>query len=746
MALASLAARVTADVADFKRGFAEINNSVNLFGKEFEGITAKAAAFGRTFGLALGAGAVVAGLKTLAASVLENAGNIEDLSQRTGLAIRTIQEFQHAADQTGTTLEAFTNAAFKLGTNLAGGSKSVVAGVTALGLSFRDLQALSPDEQFNQIAVALGQMENPQERNRIALELFGRAAKEILPAIAQHYDTLKNRAVVASDGQIKALSAAGDAWDKFLRETTTHATAAAGSLVLAVQGLTDAGFVKLFQDTISKGSPTAAALDIVATKFVDVELAARKSAGGNKDVTKSLTDLIAETDRTTEAQKKAQRATEAHAAAVKQLADKLSGAGLVRDVKELSDAFKSLGDARRTPVVIQNTADAALELFQAGAKLTPELFNIVIEAGRLGDLLPKVTVGMGDFAGVGIDVTREINAANQAVIDFNETMNSIKFTKGIGDLANIGERIGELAIPEPLPPTFWDSLLDVKGPSLAQSARFAADNVIGSLGEAIRTGNWAGFKAQLRDSFSQFAGSAIAAGVNLLVPGLGTLLQPIFAGLASAFTGLFDRNKGRDLVESFADSLGGFDALQKQLGELGAEGDRLWKALTQGVGRNNPDQAAKAIAEVQAALAKFKQEQQAANITTEEGAQATIESAAQAAVALDQLNERLLTNSAAWGDWSTLVTGYLQNLADDIRALPLPGPTGTMGGSTGGARPRVSIGGSSGGGSVSVPVGSMPSPSGGGGTAVIEIDGRLMAEVVVPEIPGVVQRYGLAGV
>jgi len=35
-------------------------------------------------------------------------------------------------------------------------------------------------------------------------------------------------------------------------------------------------------------------------------------------------------------------------------------------------------------------------------------------------------------------------------------------------------------------------------------------------------------------------------------------------------------------------------------------------------------------------------------------------------------------------------------------------------------------------------------PTSGGGTAVINLDGRQIAEAVVPRIPGVVRRYGLA--
>jgi hypothetical protein len=42
-----------------------------------------------------------------------------------------------------------------------------------------------------------------------------------------------------------------------------------------------------------------------------------------------------------------------------------------------------------------------------------------------------------------------------------------------------------------------------------------------------------------------------------------------------------------------------------------------------------------------------------------------------------------------------------------------------------------------------VPVGSLPSPESGSTTVILEMDSYQVAEAVVPQIPGVVQRYGL---
>lgn len=85
---------------------------------------------------------------------------------------------------------------------------------------------------------------------------------------------------------------------------------------------------------------------------------------------------------------------------------------------------------------------------------------------------------------------------------------------------------------------------------------------------------------------------------------LGMAAAAITAGqaLKSMWDAAFG-SKGRDVVKEFAASMGGFDALRTKLNALGAEGERLWIALTQGVGKNNPTQAKAAVDAITAALA-----------------------------------------------------------------------------------------------------------------------------------------------
>ena len=186
-----------------------------------------------------------------------------------------------------------------------------------------------------------------------------------------------------------------------------------------------------------------------------------------------------------------------------------------------------------------------------------------------------------------------------------------------------------------------------------------------------------------KDGLSAFkAGDFLSSLAGMSTGILGIASAAIAAGKAIA--GLFDRNKGRDLVVDFAETFGGFDQLHVQLSALGAEGEKLWIALTQGVGRNNPKEAQAAIDAITKALEKKKDASDEAVVMSEAEAQATIETAAEAAKALDDVNERLKVNRDAWGEWSEDVTGYLQRLADDIRSMPLPTPTGASGAASGG--------------------------------------------------------------
>lgn len=161
----------------------------------------------------------------------------------------------------------------------------------------------------------------------------------------------------------------------------------------------------------------------------------------------------------------------------------------------------------------------------------------------------------------------------------------------------------------------WTERLKILGTSLKNISFQAGHSLATVLGEGIRTGDWSQLENNLKDILSEAIGSSIAAAVDFLVPGLGTMLKPLFSAIADKLLGALGLGtRGRDLVKEFAATFeGGFDELHAKLAALGEEGDRLWKTLTQGVGKNNPQQAQAAIDAINAALGRAEERSAAFN-------------------------------------------------------------------------------------------------------------------------------------
>jgi hypothetical protein len=180
------------------------------------------------------AGAATA-LISMGKSALESAGKINDLAGKTGLSTDAIQRMQAVANQTGTTVEAFTNATFKLGVNISEGLSKARKAVEDLGLSYTDLKNQKPEEQFATVVKALEGVDNQQERNRIGVALFGKQFGEIAASIEEGYSQIADAATVSSEKQIKALDAAGDAWQKFKDDTGKAVQQILGNMVIGLQ-------------------------------------------------------------------------------------------------------------------------------------------------------------------------------------------------------------------------------------------------------------------------------------------------------------------------------------------------------------------------------------------------------------------------------------------------------------------------------------------------------------------------------
>lgn len=300
---------------------------------------------------------------------------------------------------------------------------------------------------------------------------------------------------------------------------------------------------------------------------------------------------------------------------------KWSGADLAEQAKILDITFRRMADSGQiTEQQLRAMSAEAAKLAEQGAKLSPRLWDIVLATGELD---PKLESDAAAFAKVGtaIDlVIPKVSAFDQAVVDLNA-----KIVWGFSGIPELGFRVSA-GLDGVIDKTKKEvDQLGALATAFAQMAQVAG----GTLGDVVRDfGTLVAATDTAKKSIDGIKSGFDKGGFSGILEATTGILGLASAAIAAgkAIASLFDRNKGRDLVLDFAGTFGGFDALHVKLNELGADGEQLWIALTQGVGRNNPEQARAAIEAVTAAL-------EAQKTKTAEAAEAAAESGAKQAQA-----------------------------------------------------------------------------------------------------------------
>jgi len=687
---------------DVPPGIQKIADATKVATKETTDWKNALASTAGAFGLAFSVGSIVAFGK----SVLDSASQIGDLSSQLGISTNAVQGFQFAAEQSGSSLDAVGIALTKMNQNLAGGDKSTVKALKDAGLEFSAIRNMKPEDAFLAITDAVKRIPDPMTQTDVALQLFGKSAAQLLPAIKDGFREVADSAHKMSTDTIASLKAAQDAW----AELSRNVTIVSGNIIAATMNLGKAvtasgsSFASFARDVVLFGAGAAGNMAVAFD-------AAAKSGKDLKDVNLTLPGAVKPTaDQLAAAAAEAKRFADALA--------KWSGAKATAEMKLLDAVFRELAKSGQlTRDQIDGMVKEAIKLQGEGAKLTTRLW----EMARATDALaPHLSVAELNLSKIGTQIDIVVPKMNTF---------SLSVVAGLNKWGEFGLIVGKPEVPTAIKKA-TDGVAELSR-ALAELATVSG----GSLGSVVSgmssivsavSAAQKGFKS-VQEGIAGFKGDPLSSILSISSGVMGIVTAAIAAGKAIA--GLF-KHEGRDMVVDFAESLGGFDALHAQLLELGAEGEKLWIALTQGVGKNNPKEAQAAIDAITKALAKKKAEQDAGTASTEAEAQATIETAAEASKALDELGVRLKKNRDEWSDWSEDVTGFLQKLANDIRKMPLPSPGGVPGGTSGGAGTSglfIGRGGRAGGDSQNI-------------TIVNQIDGEVMTKTMVK----VAKRRGLA--
>jgi hypothetical protein len=145
-------------------------------------------------GVAAAAAGVAAGVTKLVTKSADAAGELVDLSLKTGISVERLQELRYAGEQVGTDLDTMTSSLAKMTRSMSdvGSSKAITDAFTTLGVNARDAngELRNSETVFGELIDALGKVDNETERDALAMEIFGRSVMELNPLIKTGSDEL----------------------------------------------------------------------------------------------------------------------------------------------------------------------------------------------------------------------------------------------------------------------------------------------------------------------------------------------------------------------------------------------------------------------------------------------------------------------------------------------------------------------------------------------------------------------------
>ena len=161
---------------------------------------------------AIGMAGAAAGAAGFAATVrmAEQLDVIGKRADQLGVTTKALQELQYAADRTGMggdeMIDALQDQAEKISEAAMLGTGEAVDVLAALNLNAAELNKLSPDQQIMKIADAMEQVQNQNDKQQLAIKLWGGSAAKMVNTIKGGADALQglmNEAVVIDDKVIR---------------------------------------------------------------------------------------------------------------------------------------------------------------------------------------------------------------------------------------------------------------------------------------------------------------------------------------------------------------------------------------------------------------------------------------------------------------------------------------------------------------------------------------------------------------
>lgn len=185
----------------FEKG---MDQAARISEKRLRQIEQTAKKIGTGIGIALGAAAT--GLVAFVKSSAESIANYQDIAEKVGDTAEAVASLKTAADVSETSLDSVAAASVRLTAALSktdDEGKGVGNALKAIGLEIETFKKLSPVDQIEAVAQALGKFEDGANKTAVAVALFGKSGAELLPFLNDLADGAE-RNITLTQAQIDA--------------------------------------------------------------------------------------------------------------------------------------------------------------------------------------------------------------------------------------------------------------------------------------------------------------------------------------------------------------------------------------------------------------------------------------------------------------------------------------------------------------------------------------------------------------
>lgn len=199
----------------------DIKSKLDKLSKRMKGFGVTAGKVGAA--LAAGSAAILGPITAATMQFVKAGDALDKMSIRTGVSVEALSSLGYAAGQSGTSVEALEKGFIGLSNTLAdanAGSAAATDALAKLGLTAKQLEGLSPDEQMKILADALNGVADSSLRGAIAQDIFGKSGRELLPLLtagSEGMSEMQKRAeelgIVMSSESAEAAAKLGDTFD-----------------------------------------------------------------------------------------------------------------------------------------------------------------------------------------------------------------------------------------------------------------------------------------------------------------------------------------------------------------------------------------------------------------------------------------------------------------------------------------------------------------------------------------------------